>query len=54
MFKQNLRSGCSKFYFMGQNEKKKFKILYIIFLGSKPGGSFEPPGLAIEPPLIVK
>ena len=52
-FKQNLGSECSKFYFKGQNKKKKFKILYIIFffLGAKPRGSFEPPRLAVESPV---
>ena len=44
---KNLKLGFSNFYCRGQ------KKLYIIFffLRTRSGGSFEPPGLVLEPPL---
>ena len=44
-------------YCRGQNKiKKKFIYRYIyiyIFWGTRSGGSFEPPGLLLEPPLTI-
>ena len=39
----------TNFYFRGHNEKKK--IIYKNFVWARSGGSFEPPGLNVKPPM---
>ena len=53
LFQLGLRLGCSNFYFKCQNRKNKIKYIIIIFIfWFNSGGSFEPPGLQVEPPLL--
>ena len=53
LFQLGLRLGCSKFYFKCQNRKNKIKNIIIIFFWFHSGGSFEPPVLQVEPPMIT-
>ena len=52
LFQLGLRLGCAHFYFKPQNRKNKIKNIIIknFFFGFNSGGSFEPPGLQVEPP----
>ena len=52
-FKQNLKSGCSNFIFRGKTKKKNYIIKKKKKKKASSGGSFEPPGLAIGPPLLL-
>ena len=49
--KKNLELGCSKFYFMGQNQK--YIYIYNFCFLARSRGLFEPPMLAIEPSLDI-